>query len=214
MRLTVGPLPPAVYWRRRAIVLGVLVLVGYLIVSRCSSDSTGAPDNTGQVAGDLSASPTATLQRPIVPSQAGTPSASAQPQPQPTGPCTDDEIAVTVSTEGNRTEYAKGASVKIFLHIKNTSARSCVRDLGGRAQEVRITQGAQKIWSSDDCSPPGSSDEETLAAGQELQISNLSWDGRVSTVCQNRPLVKPGTYQLLGRVSTKWSEPVTLTITG
>ncbi|MBX6722700.1 MAG: hypothetical protein IRY92_05640, partial [Dactylosporangium sp.] len=51
-------------------------------------------------------------------------------------------------------------------------------------------------------------------AGQELQISNLSWDGRVSTVCQNRPLVKPGTYQLLGRVSTKWSEPVTLTITG
>lgn len=214
MRLTVGPLPPAVYWRRRAIVLGVLVLVGYLIVSRCGSDSSGAPDNTGQSAGDVSASPTATLQRPIVPSEKPAPSTSAQPQPQPTGPCTDDEVALRVSTEGDRTEYRVGTSVKIFLHIKNISARSCVRDLGGRVQEVRITQGAQKIWSSDDCSPPGGSDEQTLAAGQELQISNLAWDGRVSTVCQNRPLVKPGTYQLLGRVNTKWSEPVTLTITG
>jgi hypothetical protein len=213
MRLTVGPLPAAVYWRRRAIVLGVLVLVGYLIV-RCSSDSSGAPDKTGQPAGDVAASPTSTLQRPIVPSEGATPSTSAQPQPRPTGPCTDDEIALRVSTEGNRTEYAVGTSVKIFLHIKNTSARSCSRDLGGRAQEVRITQGAQKIWSSDDCSAPGGSDEQTLAAGQELQISNLAWDGRVSTVCQNRPLVKPGTYQLLGRVNTKWSEPVTLTITG
>ena len=219
MRLTVGPLPPAVYWRRRAIVLGVLLLAGYLIVSRCGSDSSGATGNTGQTgqaASDPSDAPSSTLLRPIVPSDSAAPSESAPPtpQPQPTGPCTDDEIVLTVSTEGGKTEYAAGASVKIFLHVKNISTRSCVRDLGGLAQELRVTKGAQKVWSSDDCTGPGGSDERTLTPGQELQISNLIWDGRVSTVCQNRPRLEPGTYQLLGRVNTKWSEPVTLTITG
>ena len=35
MRLTVGPLPPAVYWRRRSLVLGVALLVVFLIVQAC-----------------------------------------------------------------------------------------------------------------------------------------------------------------------------------
>lgn len=212
MRLTVGPLPPAVYWRRRAIVLGVLVLVGYLVV-RCGSEPSGATEKTGQSAPSPTAS--SSLLRPKVEAPgSAAPSASAQAsaQPRPTGPCTDDEIAVTVSTDGGKTEYTVGTSVRIFLHIKNTSQRSCVRDLGGAAQELRIMQGAQKVWSSDDCAPPGGSDPQTLAAGQDLQISNVTWDGRASTVCQNRPVPKPGTYQLIGRVDTKWSEPITLTL--
>ena len=44
MRLTVGPLPPAVYWRRRAVVLGAGLL--FLIVLLYSCDAAG-DRNTG-----------------------------------------------------------------------------------------------------------------------------------------------------------------------
>ena len=43
MRLTVGPLPPAVYWRRRAAVALVLALVIVLIAMMCSGPDLSAP---------------------------------------------------------------------------------------------------------------------------------------------------------------------------
>lgn len=214
MRLTVGPLPPAVYWRRRAIVLGALLLVGFLSVSRCSTGSSGAVDTAGGTTGSPSPTPSSSLLTPIVPSNgAASASATASAQPRPSGPCGDGEIEVTVATAGDKTEYAVGASINLFLNIENISDRSCARDVGGAVQEMRIVQGAQKVWSSDDCAPPGSSNGQTLAAGERLEISNVTWNGRASTSCQNRQPPAPGTYQLIGRVDTKWSEPLTLTLT-
>ena len=43
MRLTVGPLPPAVYWRRRAVVLGAGLLFLIVLLYSC----TGTDRNTG-----------------------------------------------------------------------------------------------------------------------------------------------------------------------
>ena len=39
MNLTVGPLPPAVYWRRRALVAGVLVLLILVVAYSCGGSS-------------------------------------------------------------------------------------------------------------------------------------------------------------------------------
>ena len=41
MRLTVGPLPPAVYWRRRAVVLGGVIAVIFTLTYACSSAAGG-----------------------------------------------------------------------------------------------------------------------------------------------------------------------------
>lgn len=211
MRLTVGPLPPAVYWRRRVIVLGVLVSIVALAVTRCGSDSSG-DDQADTSSGGSTPSPTSSLLTPIVEATASTQPTTPAPAPQPSGPCTDDEIVVTAATGGSRTQYAAGESVRISLRVKNVSARSCTRDVGGAHQELRISQGAQKLWSSDDCEPAGASDVQLLGAGQELPIAELIWTGRASTSCQNRTVAQPGTYQLIGRVGTATSEPVTLTI--
>jgi hypothetical protein len=43
MRLTVGPLPPAVYWRRRAAVAVALALVIVLLAMMCSGPDVTAP---------------------------------------------------------------------------------------------------------------------------------------------------------------------------
>lgn len=215
MRLTVGPLPPAVYWRRRAIVLGALVFAIFFFVYSCGgAKSSGAPDRTGHTP---SPAPSRSLLTPVIGGPpATTPPASGAPadsQPaQLAGPCTDAELAVTVTTEGNRAEVVVGTYVRIFLKIKNVSSRSCGRDVGATQQELRLTQGARQIWSSDDCGAVGGSFVRTLSPGQELADFNVLWNGRESTNCQTKPLPAPGTYQLTGRVGTKWSDPVVITI--
>ncbi|MGC4895036.1 hypothetical protein [Micromonospora sp. DT31] len=52
MRLTVGPLPPAVYWRRRAVVLGASLLFLIVLLYSC----TGTERNAGGPGGDPSPS--------------------------------------------------------------------------------------------------------------------------------------------------------------
>jgi hypothetical protein len=222
MRLTVGPLPPAVYWRRRALVLGALLATVFLLIYSCGGKKSGATDNEG---GRPSTKPSTTASgkplTPLVGSGGPTsappastgPSEAAPPAASLSGACTDAELEVAVSTEGNKTEYVAGAFVRIHLKIKNVSTRTCTRDVGGTPQELRIMQGTKQLWSSDDCDSSGGSNIRTLAPGQELNEFSFNWNGTESTNCQTRPVPPPGTYQLTGRVGTKWSEPVTLTLT-
>ena len=56
MRTTVGPLPPAVYWRRRAVVLGAVLLGIIVLFVSCSGDDTN--DQRGQGGSPSSQYPT------------------------------------------------------------------------------------------------------------------------------------------------------------
>jgi hypothetical protein len=212
MRLTVGPLPPAVYWRRRAIVLGALLVLLFVLVYRCGgSKPSGAADSrSSHPNGSPTPSATPRVLSPVIGQPSATPSASTGAAP--TGPCTDAEIAVTVSTEGAKTDFVAGTYVRIYLKIKNISTRSCSRDLGSTAQELRIAQGATKLWSSDDCGSTPGTDVRMLRAGEVVDQFNVVWNGRASTNCQTKPVPAPGSYQLVGRVGTDWSEPVPLTV--
>ncbi|MFY1634646.1 hypothetical protein ACN27F_15440 [Solwaraspora sp. WMMB335] len=44
MRLTVGPLPPAIYWRRRAVVLGAVLLLVFIVVYSCVGSNQAGVD--------------------------------------------------------------------------------------------------------------------------------------------------------------------------
>ncbi|MEW2443490.1 hypothetical protein [Micromonospora marina] len=59
MRLTVGPLPPAVYWRRRAVVLGAGLLFLIVLLYSCtgSDRNTGAPGTDPSPTGSAGAQP-------------------------------------------------------------------------------------------------------------------------------------------------------------
>src|SRR5262245_57141494 len=47
MRTTVGPLPPAVYWRRRAVVLGAALLGIIVLFVSCSGDDKDGQRGAG-----------------------------------------------------------------------------------------------------------------------------------------------------------------------
>jgi len=226
MKLTVGPLPPAVYWRRRVVLLGGLLLVVLLTSSLCSTSSSGKPQtNRPRAASDQTSAeppeptPTTTLQTP----SAGDPTGSAGPAPAPppttapatpapTGPCTDAEVAVAAAPVS--TTVKQGVPLKIFLKVKNVSTRTCSRDVGADVQELVILQGKTKVWSSDDCGALHGTDVKSFGPGLEVSYYVI-WDAKATTAgCDKdkKPWPAPGAYQVVARLGTKYSEPVTLTI--
>ncbi len=129
------------------------------------------------------------------------------------GSCADAELAVTPVPASATAK--RGTPVVIRLKVKNVSARTCTRDLGAGAQELYIDQGARKYWSSDTCSADRSANPIRMQPGGEYAFV-VTWNGRQSSKCTAAlaagPAPPPGRYELRGRVGTKVSEPVALTI--
>ncbi|MEU1749523.1 hypothetical protein [Micromonospora arida] len=235
MRLTVGPLPPAVYWRRRAVVLGAGFL--FLIVLLYSCTGSGRSGDKEPKAGGSPSAATSGPAGPVLTPQTGGPSSSASadsgatsPSPAITsntpplgaaagseddGTCTDGEISVVSSA--SPTSVQRGAVVQLQLKIKNTSDRTCSRNVGADLQEIFIKSGAEKIWSSDTCGKVQGSDVVSFTPNIERSYQ-VPWNGRDTSRCDGAlaggPFPPVGSYQVFARVGTKLSDPVKLTVTG
>jgi len=228
MRLTVGPLPSAVYWRRRAIVLGALFIVLLVLFTTCrGGGGSGAPRTSASstpTAGTSEPAPTPDAEQSPTPpaTQAPTTGAPAVPPPAttgapaqpPAGSCTDAEIKVTPVP--SLTDAPAGQTIVIKLRIKNESDRQCSRDVGPDEQEIYIKKGAQVVWSSDRCGTYRGSEVKSFPPNFEMEF-RATWNGRQSTSCANGAATgdapKPGEYQVFGRVSSDVSAPVKLTLT-
>jgi cytoskeletal protein RodZ len=207
----VGPNPPGVYWVRRAVVLLVVVaLVGGLawwLSGRGGSGTTAAPEPS------QSSTPTAEQTTPEA-----TPTASATKTPSPsasasgTPACKDSQITVTASTDA--ASYAVGSTPRLRMRIQNTSQTACKRDVGAAQNELVITSGSARVWSSDDCNEGGAAQVVTLKPDQSYSVS-VTWLGRVSKKgCPaDQPLAEAGTYKLTGRNGDVTSDPATFALT-
>jgi hypothetical protein len=221
----VGKLPTAVYWRRRllllTLVLAVLGGVSWFVVALLDGGGTAS----GASSASTSARPVPALER-VVPSPSAvatptpplvTPSAdavataSAVPDPVAGGPCTDDMIGLDVRTPGSA---AVGSKPTFELLVSNVSAVPCVRALDKGLQElVLFDLAGNRVWGSNDCFPEASSDPRTLAPGEVVTIP-LVWGGLTSepTCTAARSQLAPGSYLLRGRLDTKVSADAPLTI--
>ncbi|MGK5743202.1 hypothetical protein [Micromonospora sp. URMC 103] len=244
MRLTVGPLPPAVYWRRRAVVLGAGLLFLIVLLYSCtgsgndgdnrpqagsSPTSTGSPSPTASILTPTTGSPPPEASGGASTDAGGDAGATASPPASPTeraplapaagvaddGSCTDAEIKVTPVAQPASVQ--SGAAVDLQLKIKNTSDRTCSRDVGADHQEIFVKSGAEKVWSSDTCGTAKGSDVQSFTPNFE-RMYEVTWNGQDASRCANGvangPAVAPGTYQVFARVGTKISDPAKLTVTG
>lgn len=241
MRLTVGPLPAAVYWRRRALVLTGLIVLVLVVALSCTGSGSGKPPNN--LASTASAKPPATTTaqptasasasaQPIMPPTSpaftlpgagegsgggGGQGAGAGEAPAGGAPCTDTELSVAAAAGVAANQ--RGKPIDFTLRIRNVSTRVCTRDIGAPLQELQVTQGTTLVWSSDDCKPDTGRLIRTFQPGQEAPFT-LRWAGRVSrtgtgaVVCDasaQPPAI--GAYSLVGRLDKKFSEPVTFRLT-
>lgn len=239
MRLTVGSLPPAVYWRRRAIVLTIVLSVIFVFVYACTNDpgkrnaaqngalSTQSPSAAGGST-DPSADASASVEATVAPTLPPTATAPPVIDPQPTGGvvpeppatggqvCTDQEMLVTPVPQP--VNGPRGGTIQLTIKIKNIGKRTCNRDVGADFQEIKIVRGAGslKIWSSDDCNPTRGTDLRPFTPNFERAYS-ITWNGKTSSKCDGKMAIGPipggGTYQVYGRLGSKLSPPVTMTLT-
>ncbi|MET9064807.1 hypothetical protein ACWDR1_05945 [Streptosporangium sandarakinum] len=192
-----------VYWRRRVVALiGVLVVVA-VVAWACSSSKPERPRKEGsadRAAGPDAVSaalPTVTVTTspgtPSPPSPSPSPSSSAAAAGRPGGSCSPADLVLSVRGTGEI--YGPGVQPKFLLTLVNTGETPCRADVGPRAMEVRITSGADRVWSSADCVSGGTDDFHRLERGVPY-VREVVWDRRRSGAdCAiEGAAARPGTY--------------------
>jgi hypothetical protein len=109
---------------------------------------------------------------------------------------------------------ALGSKPTFELLVANLSAVPCTRTLDKGLQELLLLDSAgARVWGSNDCFPEAGADTRTLAPG-EMVAFPLVWGGLTSepTCTAPRSAPAPGTYVLRGRLDTKTSADVPLTL--
>lgn len=218
----VGELPAHVYWRRRVVVLAVLLSVlggagwlGFALLAdrdggAVAASSTPAPEPAlERVVPSLSA--VATLDPPPV-AETATEAPAPAAAPAAGGPCTDEMIGLEVRSPATA---PVGSKPTFELAVANLSAVPCVRALDKGLQEVvLLDQAGNRVWGSNDCFPEASSDPRTLAPGEVVTLP-LVWGGLTSEPSCTAPRENPapGTYLLRGRLDTKVSADATIALT-
>ncbi|GGF21897.1 hypothetical protein [Williamsia phyllosphaerae] len=162
-----GPLPPEIYWRRRALAVGVVVLVVVVIVGIIVLATGGSGDKPTNTSASLSTSPSSTqLPESIDPSQSGVtggggsgggsaaPSSSGAPassSPSSSGAPQSSQAPGAVPASGlcpdqnisvvlytDKPSYTTGEKPTFTLVVTNAGLTECTRDVGKDMQNVTV----------------------------------------------------------------------------
>jgi len=230
----VGPLPAAVYWRRRWVALvSVLTVVGLLTVAVSGGKPTDGPaavpapaavrstvvrppiaatDDPGVASGPYTAATSTAASERIRPDDTPRPAVAAQPPvPVPrTGPVPCTNGMLTAGAEVDPAVHKVGSHAVFRLVITNISGQPCVRDLDAARQEIVVWSGdgGTRLWSSNDCINNPTVDLRTLVPGRPVAFA-LTWGERTTTpgCAQPRTVVPAGSYRLMVRLDDLISPP-------
>lgn len=210
----VGSRPPSVYWRRRLSVLGAVVVVLVLVVLTVRTVTGGG----GSAPATPGASNTLPLtSAPVTPQRSTT--SSAPPARPSTSRGTSAALAVcalsalkVVAVVGKPT-YTAGAMPVVGMQVTNTGSRSCVRNLADSEIELRVYNGASRVWGSHDCAIAPGTKKRTLAVGRPY-LSTVLWGGLSSEPgCKGtRARIGAGKYTLYALLAGKQGAPAQFTV--
>lgn len=219
----------SIYWRRRMVAIsGVVIALVIIGWAAGGFFGQGSPPVAG-TSGNVRDSQPPSSPPPSQPSGSGSSSSSSQsttssspttstsppPPPDPSQPCPDSAIRVTV--ELGEPQYKVGQRPDLRLVVTNAGQVPCTREISRSLREVAvITQdGTTKLWSTNDCYhstlPPES---QVIQPGERLGY-DVKWAGRTSAPgCPvKRTTVQAGTYSVIGRLGALTSPPVPIVLT-
>ncbi|MBT2233097.1 hypothetical protein [Nonomuraea sp. NEAU-A123] len=207
---TMGDGSGDIYWRRRMSVLVAVLVVVAVVAWACSSGGSG-PQRPSSTQSSVSVSPTAAdpllaglhtmTMDTATPSPTPSPSKAtpaALPK-RPGDPCSEGDLVL--SMQGKQDVYAPGVQPNFLISLVNTGPVMCSADVGPRSMEVRITSGADRIWSTSDCVSGEAAQVKQLQRGVPF-VRSLDWDRRRSSSdCRtDPPAALPGTYVAVARM--------------
>jgi hypothetical protein len=210
-----GPLPQQIYWRRRALALGVAVVVigiiaavvAVVVMNSTSSEQPTANESqapAGQAPPPLPGENPAVkspIQPPAqqAPPPTATPTAAVVPPPilKEGDDCPDSTLAVKGIT--NQPQYVVGDQPKFTMVVTNIGLVACKRDVGAAVLAAYVySLDNQRLWSNLDCAPSNETLIKTFQPGEQV-TTEVTWTGMGSA--PNCPLprqpIGPGTYNLV-----------------
>lgn len=98
--------------------------------------------------------------------------------------------------------------------VASNSDTSCLRDVGGTQNELRITSASGKrIWSSDDCNPGGAAKVRPISKSAPYAVT-VEWNGKISKPgCSGaQPEAPSGSYVIVARNGDVKSQPEPITL--
>jgi hypothetical protein len=200
-----GPLPSQIYWRRRALALGIAVLViGVIaaVVVMVVMNSTSSPTKPAEKPTPTQAAAPTPLpgenpevKTPVMPpaQQAPpptpTPTAAVVPPPvlKEGDDCPDSTLAVKGIT--NQPQYIVGDQPKFTMVVTNIGLVACQRDVGAAVLAAYVySLDNNRLWSNLDCAPSNETLVKTFQPGEQV-TTEVTWTGMGSA--PQCPLPRP-----------------------
>ena len=197
-----GPLPSQIYWRRRGLALGI-VLLTIALISFGAFTLFGRSDQTSKTA--TVATPQPEDKTPVIPpaesSPPPTPTATAAVAPPPIlqagDDCPDSNLAIKGVT--NAPQYVIGDQPKFTMVVTNIGLVACKRDVGAAVLAAYVySLDNKRLWSNLDCAPSNETLVKTFNPGEQV-TTEVTWTGMGSAPqCPlPREPIGPGTYNLV-----------------
>lgn len=211
-----GSEPESVYWKRRGIVAGTVLVLVLLVVLGISA--LGGDDDEGtSVEADAAQnewqrpSPSTTLLRPYI--KETTPAAEPSEPPTstapPVTPCPAEDLMLQVVAAFD--EVRSGSEVPVSVLVASGADTPCTADL--REVAVELAAGADVVYSTAHCeTPQGDEVELSEGAGQtvEFTVDGLASEEACAGARRELPA---GEYDLRARLGEAVSTPTKLRLT-
>jgi hypothetical protein len=222
-----GPLPTQIYWRRRALAIGVAVLViGVIAAIVVVVVKTTGGSSAEQQATTAAAAPTPLpgenpeVKSPVMPPAQQAPPPTPTPTAAVTPPpvlnegddCPDSTLAVKGIT--NQPQYVVGDQPKFTMVVTNIGLVACKRDVGAAVLAAYVySLDNGRLWSNLDCAPSNETLVKTFQPGEQV-TTEVTWTGMGSAPgCPlPRQPIGPGTYNLVVQLGNLRSATVPFTL--
>jgi len=196
-----GRKPAAVYWRRRIVVLAVLVGLAWLVVRLVgggdepvarSEPAAPAPQSsaTGEEATPKPTPTPTTARKPAKPSAAPAKRVTTWLR-APRGRCDIGQVLVVPDV----VDAEAGGPVALRMGLSTTAKQPCTLTLSGQDLAVEITSGDDLIWQSSGCRDVLEEGPFVLRPGW-LTYVDLTWNGRrgIDDCADTNQPAQPGYY--------------------
>jgi hypothetical protein len=205
-----GPLPPRVYWTRRALVLvvafGLVFGIAHLLGSGGGSTPTARP--VGATAAPGAAVPASTADaapgtsggthkkrnRSDKASGKARATKTVTPLAVPTGPCDARDILVTPGVAG---AAHAGSAVTFELTLRTVESPACTWTVSSSTLVVKLTSGSDRIWSTQDCKAAVPDLSVVVRKDHDTSV-RVTWRGQRSdaTCSRTTAWAQPGFYHI------------------
>jgi hypothetical protein len=198
-------LPARVYWVRRIMVLGTALLLVVAIAKLLGGSGGGSGgDSAANVAdtSSLTGAPSPSDGTTVGPSNDVSPSGGHHGRhgdepvtraAMPSGPCAASDVAITPSVP----KPIAGSDISLVLDISSLNIPACTWTLSGTTMALKITSGADLIWTTAECAKAIPTQDLTLRQADPTKV-RLTWNARRSA--PGCPALTqwalPGTYHL------------------